>query len=57
MTQSKRYGPGVLDLDRDRANRLMMYLGSKALLDALTNQHPRIVTMLQTKHSVVMTAE
>jgi hypothetical protein len=54
VTQAKRYGPGVLDLDRDRANRLMMYHGSKLLLDTLIVRHPRIVRMLQTKHSVVV---
>lgn len=52
MTQPRHYGPGILDINRDRQHRLMMELGSKLLLDTLTVRHPRIVRLLQAKNEV-----
>lgn len=55
MTQPKNPEVGVLD--QDRQNRIMMQMGSKALLNALTRHHPRIVRALQDKHGIVLTED
>lgn len=50
MSQPKNPELGLLD--RDRANRTMMRMGSKRLLDTLQVRHPRIVRLLQVKHGI-----
>lgn len=50
MTEAKN--PEVGLLDRDRAHRIMMQLGSKQLLERLTLFHPRIVRLLQERQGI-----
>lgn len=52
MTQPKNPEVGVLD--RDRQHRVMMQMGSKSLLNALTLHHPKIIRLLQDKHGIVL---
>lgn len=55
MTAAKN--PEVGLLDSDRAQRVMMQMGSKLLLERLMLFHPRIVRLLQEKHGIVLTED